>query len=621
VGLDRTQIEDFERAGTLILDDRRRRPLYFDGRFLAARDLTRDQNYFLSRQADLGRAGGVGVVSGLQVTRGTTASALEISAGHGVTASGELVVVPRPLTLSVLNIPEAQRLNATFGLSRIPSEPTRSRSGLFIVALRAVEFTATPTTAYPTQITGNRTTHDSEIIEAAAVTLIPYVDEGPTLDPSLRRARVARELFVMGTDRGLPVDALPLALIALDLGVVQWIDPCMVRRAVGSNRSDILGLGFAPRALREAHFLQYDRQLLDVLQQRDANNSGRRFPATMHFMALPPGGRLPTAAINPNDFTQTFFPAEIDVELSLMPEDEALGLIEESLLLPPIDLTLTGEELTSTAVLVLIPVPRPRLRTLVNSLTTLTRTLLPAAPGLIAKRTPLEALLSLGRLPRLPHPPLDPTTAVDAVWREALASVEFLWYVRRRNLQYRVDVVGVSQPVITNEAGDEDRLRDRISGAGMGEVLTNLRARATTLANAATTTLLLSPKFDLSPTLLRAALHALEQPLTQPPADPTAPPPVLDRATVLQVSERFADPQLGEGILRLEQANPELRQDAVVVNVLGNTGLVPELDRLARTLPQEALTTLSHELADAARANDMTRITTLVSTRLGGLRQ
>jgi hypothetical protein len=90
---------------------------------------------------------------------------------------------------------------------------------------------------------------------------------------------------------------------------------------------------------------------------------------------------------------------------------------------------------------------------------------------------------------------------------------------------------------------------------------------------------------------------------------------------VLQVSERFADPQLGEGILRLEQANPELRQDAAVVNVLGNTGLVPELDKLARTLPQEALTTLSHELADAARANDMTRITTLVSTRLGGLRR
>src|SRR5262249_52502476 len=193
------------------------------------------------------------------------------------------------------------------------------------------------------------------------------------------------------------------------------------------------------------------------------------------------------------------------------------------------------------------------------------------------------------------------TTTVDAVWREALASVELLWYVRRRNLQYRVDVVGVSQPVTNNEARDERRLSDRFVEAGMGDVLTNLRTRATTLANAETTTLLSSPKFDLSPTLLRAAVHDLERPLTQPPADPTAPPPVLDRATVLQVSERFADPQLGEGILRLEQANPELRQDATVVNVLGNTGLVPELDKLARALPQAELTTLSRELADAAR--------------------
>jgi hypothetical protein len=202
-----------------------------------------------------------------------------------------------------------------------------------------------------------------------------------------------------------------------------------------------------------------------------------------------------------------------------------------------------------------------------------------------------------------------------------LASVEFLWYVRRRNLQYRIDVVGVIQPVTTNEAEDEDRLRDRFINAGLGDVLANLRSRATTLASAETTTLLLSPKFDLSPTLLRAAVRELEQPLTQPPADPTAPPPVLDRATVLQVSERFADPQLGEGILRLEQTNPDLRQDATVVNVLGNTGLVPELDKLARTLSQDELTALSRELADAARANDVRRVTTLVSTRLGGLRQ
>ncbi len=41
-------------SGALVPDERRERPRYFDGRFLAARDLIRDQQYFLTREADLG---------------------------------------------------------------------------------------------------------------------------------------------------------------------------------------------------------------------------------------------------------------------------------------------------------------------------------------------------------------------------------------------------------------------------------------------------------------------------------------------------------------------------------------------------------------------------------------
>jgi hypothetical protein len=47
--VDSDLLEQMISAGTIIIDNRRRRPLYFDGRFLAARDLTREQNYFLSR--------------------------------------------------------------------------------------------------------------------------------------------------------------------------------------------------------------------------------------------------------------------------------------------------------------------------------------------------------------------------------------------------------------------------------------------------------------------------------------------------------------------------------------------------------------------------------------------
>ena len=45
------QVRDLTASGALVLDSRRRRPLYFDGRFLAARDLAREQDYFLDRKS------------------------------------------------------------------------------------------------------------------------------------------------------------------------------------------------------------------------------------------------------------------------------------------------------------------------------------------------------------------------------------------------------------------------------------------------------------------------------------------------------------------------------------------------------------------------------------------
>ncbi|MGI9217517.1 MAG: hypothetical protein ACR2JA_11040, partial [Hydrogenophaga sp.] len=61
-------------AGALIVDSGRRRPFYFDGRFLTADDLTADQNYIRARQSDLAQAIGAGVVRGLMVGLGTQAA-------------------------------------------------------------------------------------------------------------------------------------------------------------------------------------------------------------------------------------------------------------------------------------------------------------------------------------------------------------------------------------------------------------------------------------------------------------------------------------------------------------------------------------------------------------------
>src|SRR5262245_51436742 len=101
---DAERIQRLERLDLLVADERRTRSSYFDGRFLSARDLTREQNYALVRQADLSRAGSTGVIRGLDL-RIIGPSTLAIGAGTGVTGSGELVSLTNALSVGIGNIP------------------------------------------------------------------------------------------------------------------------------------------------------------------------------------------------------------------------------------------------------------------------------------------------------------------------------------------------------------------------------------------------------------------------------------------------------------------------------------------------------------------------------------
>lgn len=447
--IQRDDADQLTRNGVLVVDERRRRPQWFDGRFLAARDLTNEQNYVLMRQADLGKAGGFGVVSGLEVVEDPRG--FRIRPGHGITALGEMVSIPSELTLRLNNVPQVELLGRAFGLLRLPTLPVRTLTGLFIVALRSVEYTANPIAAYPTTIDGERAAEDGDIIEATAVTLIPHSDGSTSLELNQRRADLAYAMFVEHAERELPVGTLPLAMIAINRGVVQWIDPYLVRREVGAEHGDVLGLstalGFASRATREAHLLQYDLHLSTILAQQ----GGRAFSAADYFRVLPPAGRLPRAAVNAGDFTQTYFPPGIEVDLSIIPEDELSTLVEESLVLPPIDLSLSAAQLESTSVQILIPVTRADLHQRIARLERTNRFLRPAAPGLVAARKPLEALRTLSLPRRLIPPALDPASLADQEWRQVLAGDAPLWYVRRRNFHYKTDIVGTVIPLPVEE--------------------------------------------------------------------------------------------------------------------------------------------------------------------------
>ena len=575
-------------SGVLVQDPRRQRPRYFDGRFLAARDLTRDQQYFLTREADLGQAAGSGVAGGLRVDAGQTPQSLTIEAGQGITPAGELVLLPSAVALNLADIPTAEQYSVSFGLARRPAPPMLSRTGLFILALRPVEFTANPIGAYPTSLSGPRTVQDGDVIEAAAIVLVPWQDDGSSDSLLARRGSAARTIFTQASQAATSANVLPLAMVALQANNLVWIDAAMVRRELGADRGDLPGLGFAPRALRLAHLLQYQGHLADVVGQM----GGIGFPASTQFPALPPAGPLPPAIIDPNGFTQRYFPSEVDVDFSVIPDDELAALVEESLALPPIDLLASASTLDLTAVLVLAPIARADFSAELAKLNSRSRPLRPAAPNLIAMRKPLEILQGL-RLP-LPLPVVNVADPVDAEWAR-LAALPNLWYVRRRNLAWRDDLVGTPATVAgTNDVAIEHAVRQRVEALGLRTSLQRVLGGATAKAGAAVYGLLAAPRIAASPTLTAATIGALASQIV--PGDP----PALAHAGVVTVSSQLGQPGVGEGLERLERHVDGKPARTALLQLASNDGW-RKLDTQARTAPAVLLAQLSTRLTRVHR--------------------
>jgi hypothetical protein len=441
--LTQDQVTAAQNNGSLIVDSQRTRPYWFDGRFLAARDLQREQDYFLQRQANLGQAAGFGVIHGLRVetppanTPSPNPDTVIIRAGQGITPAGELVLMPSDLTIDLSDLPDEQNLDAQFNLASIPNTPARSRSGLYVLALRPVEFTANPIASYPTSIQGTRTTHDGDIVEATAVSLIPY--PGPVSwtgmsnqDASLMRAALARQIFLNANPSRLSDALLPLAMVSLQQGIITWIDSYLVRRDTGPEYNG-LRLGLADLATQQAFLMQYDSQLQETVSTRIASGVSAGFSATDYFQALPPAGRFPLASIGisnqttSQNFTQAFFPQQLDVRLSVIPVDEIPALIEDSMSLPPIDLTLPANSYADLSVFALVPVPRAGFAALKSSLPTLAPN--PTVPQILSFRTPIDLL----RLYRGAVAITQPTQNQNSAWLSAIGNQTYGFYIRCRS--------------------------------------------------------------------------------------------------------------------------------------------------------------------------------------------
>jgi hypothetical protein len=438
VALEQPDLTTFQANGSVVLDSRRTRPLWFDGRFLAARDLDREQNYFLQREADLGQAGGFGVMSGLMVERAgvNNTTAVIIRAGAGVTPAGEMLTVTSDLTVSLAQLEIDQSLNAQFGLaaafqpnaafSQNNQQPVNQRTGLFVIALHPVEFTANPITQFPTSVQGQRTIHDGSIVEATAISLVPYPSPAASFAPALQQAALARQIFVSGNPATLPDSLLPIALVSIQRGSIAWLDPYLVRRDVGPQFSGVR-FGLTDPASQQAYLLQYDMQLQAAVAARLASGLKANFAATDFFQSLPPCGRFPMDAIDSNAFSQVFFPQEMDVQLSIIPQEELAALLEESMSLPPIDLTLPSSAYANLPVVAFIPTPLANFTTVRNSLPQIPRN--PVLPQVLANRSPQQLL----QLYNGDATFTAPAPVANSAWTNAIGGQQYGFYLRRRS--------------------------------------------------------------------------------------------------------------------------------------------------------------------------------------------
>jgi hypothetical protein len=343
--------------------------------------------------------------------------------------------------------------------------------------------------------------------------------------------------------------------------------------------------------------------LRDVLEHRQTSNPGRPFAAATYFDLLPPAGQIPTAALDPRDFTQRFFPAEVDVDLSIIPEDEIPALMEESLTMPPIDLTAGSEAMESTAVLVLVPVSRARFRSARAQLSAPVRRFNAPVPKLLAQRRPLDLLMSLR--PVLNVPVASVANEQDAVtWQSLLqdpAHGGLLWYVRRRNVAYSAAYTGRVGWAVGDERSAEERLNSAIADEGMRTAFRNVQGRLTDRANGAVVRILSNPVIIEFPVLLRSALADLKVAID---ALPTATDP-LNYSSAIHILDPYNDIGIGEGLARVKQVSEEVLADPTRQRRLADSQRVIQLDRLARTLPADRLRTLVDAINQAANGAEI----------------
>jgi hypothetical protein len=359
-----------------ILTDGARRLHYFNGRVLTAEDLRVEQDALRRRDARLGRALGEGVVEGLEVTAaGGSRPAVAITAGLALSREGEVLVLPRDVTVNV--VPEASAADPGDALF-VPC-PGAATGTAIPVGTGAYVLLAGPA-AVPSGLAPRVGLADGGVarscetrfvvegiqfrlaeIDLESETLVPEALADPLRDLAARANPTAAERsrmrsllahWCLGTVeiggfprahfgsaappeafRYGPLDALrdlaeeepghvapcevPLAVLFWRSSGIAFVDRWAVRRR---PQSPPAGPAWAPHvgarrmAEAEAAFLQFQEHVVEL----DAQGVNLRASAAgTHFAFLPPGGYAPAPGGTTGSFFNAFetFPEALDEAL------------------------------------------------------------------------------------------------------------------------------------------------------------------------------------------------------------------------------------------------------------------------------------------------------------------
>ena len=345
----------------------------FTGRSLSHVALQAEQRHRNGHLASLGQLRSTGVVSGLVVAEElptTAEKVVQISAGRGLRGDGEDVWLPRPVRVSLNQLPVRLSLKTSAPLAEVLSgDDTASELRTFVLLLQPV------TLSQANKFDPNRCTdwddsarayEDERSIDGVRLILHPWEgeEEGTGAAASQWRNRLAYAIFQRELDeQPLPWQAhgVPIALIALtsDQQRIAFVDGFAVVRSGGRPLPRRrLAPGGGDAYLAQARVQQFAEQIAELAPEGDTLAQQQQWVRSVvapRFRYLPPVGLLPRAAGTPRSggtYQDHFFPANYRSEVAPIPQEQLELVLRDSAVLAPYDLTQADQ------VQIWVPVPQ-----------------------------------------------------------------------------------------------------------------------------------------------------------------------------------------------------------------------------------------------------------------------